>query len=35
MVKAARETHERLYQVAAGEIAPFSIAPEYLTKLFC
>ena len=35
LAKAARQTHERLYQVAAGEIAPFSDAPEYLTKLFC
>jgi hypothetical protein len=35
LAKAARETHERLYQVAAGEIAPISDAAEYLTKLFC
>jgi hypothetical protein len=35
MAKAARQTHERLYQVAAGDLAPFSDAPEYLTKLFC
>ena len=34
LAKAARATHERLYQVATGEIAPYSIEPEYLPKLF-
>jgi hypothetical protein len=35
LLKAARETHERLYAVAAGEVEPFADAPKYLPKLFC
>jgi len=31
---AARETHERLYRVAAGELEPFADAPQFLPKLF-
>jgi hypothetical protein len=31
---AARATHERLYQVALGEVQPFDEAPEYLPPLF-
>jgi hypothetical protein len=31
---AARQAHERLYEVAAGSLAPFDDAPEYLPKLF-
>ena len=30
MASAARETHARIYQVAAGEVAPFADEPEYL-----
>jgi hypothetical protein len=32
--RAARAAHERLYQVASGELPPFADAPEYLPKLF-
>lgn len=32
--KAARESHERLYDVAAGKVKAFDEAPEYLPKLF-
>jgi hypothetical protein len=35
LARAARLTHERLYQVANGKASPFSDAPEYLTKLYC
>jgi hypothetical protein len=35
LAAAARETHERLYAVAAGETKPFEDAPKYLPKLFC
>lgn len=31
---AARASHERLYQVAAGEAEPYAEAPEYLPRLF-
>jgi len=31
---AARQSHERLYQVAAGEVEPFSDAPEYLPGVY-
>ncbi|MER3439727.1 MAG: hypothetical protein C4346_20225 [Chloroflexota bacterium] len=31
---AARATHERLYQVALGEVEPYNDAPEYLLGLF-
>jgi hypothetical protein len=31
---AARSTHERLYSVAAGQLAPFADAPAYLPMLF-
>ncbi|MBN1641062.1 MAG: hypothetical protein JXA09_07490 [Anaerolineae bacterium] len=34
LAEAARATHERLYPVAAGEMAPYADAPEYLPKLF-
>jgi hypothetical protein len=32
--RAARASHERLYQVSSGELPPFVDAPEYLPKLF-
>jgi hypothetical protein len=35
LARAARETHERLYAVAAGETPPFADAPKYLPKIFC
>jgi hypothetical protein len=31
---AARETHERLYQVVSGEAEPYADAPEYLPGLY-
>ena len=31
---AARAAHERLYEVAAGQLAPFADAPEYLPLLY-
>ena len=34
MGKAAIASHERMYEIAAGEVKPFSDAPEYLAKLF-
>jgi hypothetical protein len=34
LVDAARESHERVYPVAAGYIEPFDDPPEYLPKLF-
>jgi hypothetical protein len=34
LAEAARASHERLYPVAAGQIAPYSDAPEYLPRLF-
>lgn len=34
LADAARATHERLYQVALGEVAPYDDAPEYLPRLF-
>lgn len=34
LADAARASHERLYRVAAGELAPFADAPAYLPKLF-
>lgn len=34
LAEAARQSHERLYAVAAGELKPFDDAPEYLPKLF-
>jgi hypothetical protein len=34
LCRAARASHERLYDVAMGKVAPFSDAPEYLPKLF-
>ncbi|RJP25123.1 MAG: hypothetical protein C4527_17490 [Candidatus Omnitrophota bacterium] len=34
MTNAARETHERIYQVANGEVPPFADKPEYLPRLF-
>lgn len=34
LAEAARATHERLYQVASGQVAPFDDAPEYLPMLF-
>lgn len=34
LVAAARASHERLYDVAAGRIGPFTEAPRYLPRLF-
>lgn len=34
LAEAARQSHERLYEVAAGDAAPYNDAPEYLPKLF-
>ncbi len=34
LTTAARKTHERLYQLAIGELQPFADAPEYLPRLF-
>jgi hypothetical protein len=34
LAKAARAAHERLYQVAAGEVAPYDDEPPYLPLLF-
>jgi len=34
LAAAARATHERLYPVALGELAPYDDAPAYLPKLF-
>ncbi len=34
LVTAARASHERLYQVAAGEVEPYDEEPEYLPLLF-
>lgn len=34
LAQAARVTHERLYQVAAGQVTPYNEAPEYLPRLF-
>jgi hypothetical protein len=34
LVEAARRSHERLYQVALGEVAPYDDEPEYLPRLF-
>lgn len=34
LVLAARASHERIYPVAQGELAPYSDEPEYLPKLF-
>mgnify|MGYP000175264010 FL=1 len=34
LAQAARLTHEQLYRIAAGEIAPYNEAPEYLPRLF-
>lgn len=34
LARAARESHERLYRVASGEVEPFDDAPEYLPRLF-
>jgi hypothetical protein len=35
LAEAARKSHERLYDVASGKVAPFADAPKYLPKLFC
>ena len=35
LAQAARRSHERMYQVALGELPPYDEAPEYLLKLFC
>ena len=32
--KAAILSHEQLYEVATGRVAPFSDIPEYLPKLY-
>lgn len=34
LAEAARATHERLYEVAAGRVTPYNEVPEYLPKLF-
>jgi len=34
LVAAARAGHERMYRVAAGELAPYDDEPEYLPLLF-
>ncbi|MBN2391236.1 MAG: hypothetical protein JXR84_10950 [Anaerolineae bacterium] len=34
LAEAARLSHERLYQVATGEVAPYDDTPEYLPLLF-
>ena len=34
LAAAARASHERLYPVALGEVAPYRDAPEYLPRLF-
>ncbi len=34
LMAAARASHERLYQVAAGEVEPYDEEPEYLPLLF-
>ena len=34
LCKAARASHERLYTVASGEVAPYDEEPEYLPLLF-
>jgi hypothetical protein len=34
LAAAARLSHDRLYQVASGEAAPYGDAPEYLPLLF-
>ncbi len=34
LAEAARATHERLYEVALGEVLPFDDAPEYLPPVF-
>ena len=34
LVNAARQSHERMYQVAAGTEEPFEDAPEYYPPLF-
>ena len=31
---AAIASHERIYEIAAGRVAPYNDAPEYLPKLF-
>jgi hypothetical protein len=34
LTEAARTSHERLYEVAAGQAKPFDDPPEYLERLF-
>ena len=34
LAEAARESHERLYQIAVGEMEPYDEEPEYLPLLF-
>ena len=34
LVEAARQTHHRLYEVAAGKVKPYADAPEYLPRVF-
>ena len=34
LCRAARASHERLYDLATGKVQPFADAPEYLPKLF-
>jgi len=34
LCRAARASHERVYDLALGKVEPFNDAPEYLPKLF-
>jgi hypothetical protein len=34
LAQAARASHERLYEVAVGQIQPYEDAPEYLPLIF-
>jgi hypothetical protein len=34
LASAARDSHERMYQVASGQLVPYDDAPEYLPLLF-
>ena len=34
LAAAARQAHERLYRVAAGELEPYAVRPDYLPMLF-
>jgi hypothetical protein len=34
LISAARQTHEKLYEIASGKVKPYRDAPAYLPKLF-